>query len=60
MMRIQALLLLTLVIPTAAQTTAKNDAELARNLAIAGIVLGALGTVALIIVLTRGRRPAAR
>jgi hypothetical protein len=45
---------------TAAQTTAKNDAELARNLAIAGIVLGALGTVALIIVLTRGRRAAAR
>ena len=45
---------------TAAQATAKNDAELARNLAIAGIVLGALGTVALIIVLTRGRRPAVR
>jgi len=44
----------------AAQATAKNDAELARNLAIAGIVLGALGTVALIIVLTRGRRPAVR
>lgn len=44
----------------AAQATAKNDAELARNLAIAGIVLGALGTVALIITLTRGRRPAAR
>ncbi len=44
----------------AAQATAKNDAELARNLAIAGIVLGALGTVALIIVLTRGQRPAVR
>jgi hypothetical protein len=37
----------------AAQTSAKNDADLARNLAIAGIVLGALGTVALIITLTR-------
>ena len=44
----------------AAQAAAKNDAELARNLAIAGIVLGALGTVALIIVLTRGRRSAVR
>jgi hypothetical protein len=44
----------------AAQATAKSDAELARNLAIAGIVLGALGTVALIIVLTRGRRSAVR
>jgi hypothetical protein len=44
----------------AAQATAKNDAELARNLAIAGIVLGALGTVALIIVLTRGQRTAVR
>ena len=44
----------------AAETTAKNDAELARNLAIAGIVLGALGTVGLIIVLTRGRRSAVR
>jgi hypothetical protein len=42
----------------AAQTSAKNDADLARNLAIAGIVLGALGTVALIITLTR--RSAAR
>jgi hypothetical protein len=37
----------------AAQTTAKNDAELARNLAIAAIVLGALGTVGLIITLSR-------
>jgi hypothetical protein len=45
---------------TAAQATAKNDAELARNLAMAGIVLGALGTVGLIIVLTRGRRSAVR
>ncbi len=44
----------------AAQATAKNDAELARNLAIAGIVLGGLGTVALIIVLARGRRSAVR
>lgn len=44
----------------AAQATAKSDAELARNLAIAGIVLGALGTVALIIMLTRGRGSAVR
>lgn len=42
----------------AAQSTAKNDADLARNLAIAGIVLGALGTVALIITLRR--RPTVR
>lgn len=40
----------------AAQTTAKNDADLARNLAIVGIVLGALGTAGLIVALTRGRR----
>jgi len=38
---------------SAAQTTAKNDADLARNLAIAAIVLGALGTVGLIITLSR-------
>ena len=44
----------------AAEATARNDAELARNLAIAGIVLGALATVSLIIVLTRGRRSAVR
>ena len=44
----------------AAEATARNDAELARNLAIAGIVLGALGTVGLIIVVTRGRRSAVR
>jgi len=44
----------------AAEATARNDAELARNLAIAGIVLGVLGTVGLIIVLTRGRRSAVR
>jgi len=42
----------------AAQTSAKNDADLARNLAIAAIVLGALGTVALII--TLGRRTSIR
>lgn len=45
---------------TAAEATAKNDADLARNLAIAAIVLGALGTVALIITFTRGRRSAVR
>jgi hypothetical protein len=45
---------------TAAEATAKNDADVARNLAIAAIVLGALGTVALIITLTRGRRSAVR
>ena len=44
----------------AAEATARNDAELARNLGIAGTVLGALGTVGLIIVLTRGRRSAVR
>ena len=44
----------------AAQSTAKNDAELARNLAIAGIVLGAFGTVALVMVLVGGRRSAVR
>jgi len=43
-----------------AEATAKNDTDLARNLAIAGIVLGALGTVGLIIVLTRGPRSAVR
>jgi hypothetical protein len=37
----------------AAQTSAKNDADLTRNLAIAAIVLGALGTVGLIITLSR-------
>jgi hypothetical protein len=37
----------------AAQTSAKNDADLARNLAIAAIVLGALGTVGLIMTLSR-------
>jgi hypothetical protein len=37
----------------AAQTSAKNDADLARNLAIAAIVLGALGTVGLILTFTR-------
>jgi hypothetical protein len=40
----------------AAQTTAKNDVDLARNLAIVGIVLGALGTAGLVVGLTRGRR----
>jgi hypothetical protein len=39
-----------------AQTTAQNDAVLARNLAIAAIVLGVLGTAGLIIALTRNRR----
>jgi hypothetical protein len=37
----------------AAQTSAKNDADFARNLAIAAIVLGALGTVGLIITFSR-------
>jgi len=37
----------------AAQTSATNGADLARNLAIAAIVLGALGTVGLIITLSR-------
>jgi len=37
----------------AAQSSAKNDADLARNLAIAAIVLGALGTVGLILTFTR-------
>jgi hypothetical protein len=37
----------------AAQTSAKNDADLARNLAIAAIVLGALGTVGLIVTFSR-------
>ena len=36
---------------------AQDAADAARNLAIAGIVLGALGTIALVIALTRGRRP---
>jgi len=39
----------------AAQTAATNAADQARNLAIIGIVLGALGTVGLIITLTRSR-----
>ena len=42
------------------QTTAKNDADLARNLAIVGIVLGALGTVGLIMVVVGGRRTSMR
>ena len=37
----------------AAQTSATNAADLARNLAIIGIVLGALGTVGLIVTITR-------
>jgi hypothetical protein len=39
----------------AAQTTATNAADLARNLASIGIVLGALGTVGLIVTLTSRR-----
>jgi hypothetical protein len=42
------------------QTTAKNDTDLARNLAIAAIVLGALGTIGLVITMTRGRGSAVR
>jgi hypothetical protein len=38
---------------------AQDAADAARNLAIAGIGLGALGTIALVITLTRGRRPGA-
>lgn len=44
----------------AAQTTATNAADLARNLAIIGIVLGALGTVGLIVTLTTARRSSIR
>jgi hypothetical protein len=44
----------------AAQTTATNAADLARNLAIVGIVLGALGTVGLIVTLTTSRRSSTR
>ena len=42
------------------QTTAKNDAELARNVAIAGIVLGALAIVGVIVVSVSGRRTSMR
>jgi hypothetical protein len=45
---------------TSEQTTAQNDITLARNLAIAGIVLGLLGTAALIITLVRGGRSTIR
>lgn len=42
------------------QATARNDAELARNLAIAGIVLGALAIVGVIVVMARGQRTTMR
>ena len=45
---------------SSAEATARHDAELARNLAIAGIVLGALGVVGVIVVLVRGRRTTMR
>ena len=43
-----------------AQTSAQNDVTTARNLAIAGIVLGVLGTAGLILTLARGGRSTIR
>lgn len=45
---------------SSAQTTAQNDVTLARNLAIAGIVLGVLGTAGLILTLVRSGRSTLR
>jgi hypothetical protein len=44
---------------TAERDQAKDDAASARTLAIVGLVVGALGLIAAIIALARGRRPAA-